>query len=187
MKLTLLLLPVLLWGVVLFPIVRSASVRDGWCALSAGSRAAFACVVAGLVAAQILYVCRLLPAPNAAYPFTPWTMYTGSMSDISYYELQLERSDGRIIHYPLERLDRRHHRTVMARCASDSRDPASASRLREGLAALLILHNRRVPDDTAVAIALWRRHQPVRSFTAPEAIPAELLLRVTEDDSNAAR
>lgn len=181
------MLSVVLWGVVLFPVARSVRVRDGWGALSAGARAVFACIVAGLMAAQILFICRLLPAPNAAYPFIPWSMYTGSTSDIRYHELRLERTDGRSIHYPLERLDRRHHGTLLTRCASDAHDPANASRLREGLAALLILHNRRMPDHTAVAIALWRRHQPVRSFTAPEAVPAKLLLRVTEDEANAAR
>lgn len=176
-----------LWCAVLWPVVRSAAVREAWSGLPRLARITFACVAAGLLLVQARHLTGTGTAAHAAYPFTPWTMYTAPQDSITYHELLLEYPDGRTVHYPLETLDRRHHRTLLARAVRDARSSAQAEQLTLGLSELLALHNRQSAGTPAAAISLWRRIQPLREFSTPKAIPATLVIRVTTEDADASR
>jgi hypothetical protein len=184
---TVLLGSIALWCAILWPVARSAAVRDAWSGLPRLARITFACMAAGLLVVQAQYLIRPNHAAHAAYPFTPWTMYTAPQDSITYHELLLEHPDGRTTHYPLETLDRRHHRTLLTRIVRDARSEAHAEQLAVGMTELLARHNRQPTVTPAVAIALWRRTQPLRDFSTPEALPAILVIRVTAETAHAPR
>ncbi|MBU3728183.1 MAG: hypothetical protein FGM37_02905 [Phycisphaerales bacterium] len=184
---TMLLGSIALWCAILWPVLRSHAVREAWIGLPRLAQITFACVTAGLLMVQAHHVTLPNSPASAAYPFTPWTMYTAPQDAISYHELLLEYPDGRTTHYPLETLDRRHHRTLLTRIVRDARSTAHAEQLAAGMTELLAVHNRQPTFTPAVAIALWRRTQPLREFSSPEAIPALLVIRVSPENAHAPR
>ncbi len=184
---TVLLGSVALWCAILWPVVRSAAVRDAWSGLPSLARITFVCIAAGLLVVQARHLIRPDSAAHAAYPFTPWTMYTTPRDSIMYHELLLEYPDGRTVHYPLETLDRRHHRTLLTRIVRDAQSEARAEQRAVGMTELLAVHNRQADGAPAVAIALWRRAQSLREFSTPEAIPATLVIRVSAETAHAPR
>lgn len=180
-----------LWAAVLLPLAVCRAFRATWISAAPVAKGALLLMACGLLAVQAIASIDLKVRKNAAFPLTPWTMYTAPTRMVSYWALELEHPDGRYTPYPLEWLDRRHVRTLLSRLkreAETSRgDGDGATALDASLAHLLRMYNQRLPDAPATALRLTSRRQPLRQFQSAEAMPTTIEARVTREQADANR
>lgn len=180
-----------LWVALMLPIALSPSFVKVW---RSAPRAAKACVMViglGILAVQTMASVNPIAPKNAAYPLTPWTMYTTPTRAVSYWALELEDPNGTRTPYPMEWLDRRHVRTLMTRlrleAQADGGESAQSSALNASLVHLLRMYNQRNPQTPAASIVLTSRRQRLRDYTTPDRIPVTEVARVTLEQTDANR
>lgn len=178
-----------MWAAVLLPLALSRSFRQTLSSAAPAAKASLLLIVCGTLAVQAIASLDPSMRQHAAFPVTPWAMYTTPNRMVSYWTLELEHHDGTRTPYPLEWLDRRHVRTLMFRLRLEAGpkrgDGSQGDALDASLTHLLRMYNRRDPQTPAVAITLTSRRQPLRDYEGPDRVPATVEARVTMEHPDA--